>query len=352
MNINLKNAIITQLTLQSVGNKLREEKNIYAGDLFHLTEREEEDLLPFFMSAFKKSSEYYKFTHYTQDVNFNVLYSLCKDMFEEKSDFVSFSDRVLDHLFERSNHPQIKAGEIFIALLEGIDIGQESKIKGIGIFKLENKNKFLRFRHTEIVECAIQKGYRLESTIDKGCLILNTLKEDGYCVLVHDDTLVESEYWKKSFLDVEYIKDNAYQTKNYINLLSNFSQEIIFEEKGKKIQTEFIGNCLQIFNSNETISEYLLEKELLENYDMVDEFKSYKKDYAENSNIQFSEIFDVSTLALNREKKKIKAEIKLDTHIQIKLDVNKPESSEDFLEQGYDEERKMFYYKIYYNNEL
>lgn len=352
MTIDLKGAIISQLTLQFVGNKVREEKNIYAGDLFHLTEREEEDLQPFFMSAFKKSSEYYKFIHYTQDINFNVLYSLCKEMFEEKSDFVAFSDKVLDHLFERSNHPQIKSGEIFIALLENIDTKQESKISGIGIFKLENKNKFLRFRHTDIVECAIQKGYRLQSTIDKGCLILNILKDDGYCVLVHDDAQVESEYWKKSFLEIDYIKDDSYQTKNYINLLSDFSQQVILEEKGKKTQTEFIGNCLQIFNENETMSDDLLEKELLENYDLVNEFKSYKKEYAETSHIEFSEIFDVSTVALNREKKKIKAEIKLDTHIQIKLDVNKPESSEDFLEQGYDEERKMYYYKVYYNNEL
>ncbi len=352
MMINLKQAVISKLTLQSVGNKLREEKNIYAGDLFHLTEKEEEEMQPFFLSPFKKQPEFYQFIHYTQDINFNILYSLCKEVFKESIDFVEFSDKVLNHLLERSNHPQIKNGEIFIAFLEGIDIGQESKISGIGIFKLENKNKFLRFKHTDIVECAIQKGYRLDASIDKSCLILNAQKDNGYLVLVHDDAHVESEYWKKSFLEVDYIKDDSYQTKNYINLLSDFSQQVIFEEKGKKSQTEFIGNCLQIFAANETITEDLLEKELLENYDVVEEFRRYKKEYTETSQIQFSEIFDVSTPALSREKRKIKTEIKLDTHIHIKLDINKPESSEDFLEQGYDEEKKMFYYKVYYNSEL
>ncbi|MDR1876346.1 MAG: nucleoid-associated protein [Flavobacteriaceae bacterium] len=350
--INLKNAVISKLTLQFVGNKIREEKNIYAGDLFHLTEKEEEEIQPFFISPFKKQSEFYQFTHYTKDINFNILYSLCKEIFEASIDFVEFSDKVLDHLFERSNHPQIKAGEVFIAFLEDIDTGQESKISGIGIFKLENKNKFLRFKHADIVECAIQKGYRLDSSIDKGCLILNTQKEDGYLVMTYDDAHAESEYWKKSFLEVDYVKDDSYQTKNYINLLSDFSQQVIFEEKGKKIQTEFIGNCLQMFNANETITEEVLEKELLEDYNVVEEFKLYKKTYAETSGIQFSEIFDVSTPALNREKRKIRTEIKLDTHIQIKLDINKPEASEDFLEQGYDEDKKMFYYKIYFNSEL
>lgn len=352
MTINLKHAVISKLTLQFSGNKLREEKNIYAGDLFHLNEKEEEAMQPYFLSPFKKNLEYYEFTHYTQDINFNILYSLCKDVFEDAIDFVSFSDKVLDHLYERSNHPQIKKGEIFIALFNDIDIGQESKISGIGIFKLENKNKFLRFKHSDIVECAIQKGFRLDSSIDKSCLILNTHKESGYKILVHDDAHVESEYWKKSFLEVDYIKDDSYQTKNYINLLSDFSQQVIFEEKGKKIQTEFISNCLQVFNENETITEEILEKELLKNYDMVNEFKSYKKDYSENSGVQFSEIFDVSTNALAREKRKIKTDIKLDTYIQIKLDINRPEASEDFLEQGYDEEKKMFYYKVFYNSEL
>jgi hypothetical protein len=352
MMINLKHSVISKLTLQFSGNKLREEKNIYAGDLFHLNEKEEEEMQPYFLSPFKKSMEFYQFNHYTKDINYNILYSLCKNVFEDTIDFVSFSDKVLDHLLERSNHPQIKNGEIFIALFNDIDIGQESKISGIGIFKLENKNKFLRFKHSDTVDCAIQKGFRLDAAIDKSCLILNTHKESGYKILVHDDAKVESEYWKKSFLEVDYINDDSYQTKNYINLLSNFSQQVIFEEKGKKIQTEFIGNCLQVFNENETITEEILEKELLENYNVVDEFKTYKKDYSENSGIQFSEIFDVSSNALAREKRKIKTDIKLDTYIQIKLDINRPESSEDFLEQGYDEEKKMFYYKVFYNSEL
>ncbi|CVK17099.1 hypothetical protein Ga0061079_1171, partial [Apibacter mensalis] len=85
---------------------------------------------------------------------------------------------------------------------------------------------------------------------------------------------------------------------------------------------------------------------------VVNEFKTYKKDYSENAGIQFSEIFDVSSSALAREKRKIKTDIKLDTHIQIKLDINRPEASEDYLEQGYDQEKKMFYYKVYYNSEI
>jgi hypothetical protein len=349
--INLKQSVIVKLTLQSIGNKLREEKNNYAKELFNLSEKEEQ-FLPFFITPFRRQAEQYRFVHYTQDISFNTLFSLSKELFNENINFVQYSNKVLELLRERSNHPQIKSGEVFITLLDNIDLGEGKKTAGIGIFKLENKNKFLRFKHTDIVECAIQKGFRLDSSIDKACLILNTQQDNGFIVLVHDDAKVESEYWKKSFLDIDYVQDNSYQTKNYIHLLTDFSQKVIFEEKGKKAQTEFISHFLQVFNENETINPALLEKEVLANYDVVEEFKSYKKDYAETANIQFSEIFDVSTSALAREKKKIKTEIKLDTNIHIKLDINKPEASGDFLEQGYDEEKKMFYYKVYYNSEM
>ena len=54
---------------------------------------------------------------------------------------------------------------------------------------------------------------------------------------------------------------------------------------------------------------------------------------------------------LKKQKQKIKTEIKLDTNIQIKLDIDAPDAAAEYLEQGYDEERKMKFYKVFYNEE-
>ena len=54
---------------------------------------------------------------------------------------------------------------------------------------------------------------------------------------------------------------------------------------------------------------------------------------------------------MKRKKNKIKTEIKLDTHIQIKLDLDAPDTAAEYLEMGYDEEKKMKYYKVYFNEE-
>ena len=56
-------------------------------------------------------------------------------------------------------------------------------------------------------------------------------------------------------------------------------------------------------------------------------------------------------VVVKKQKQQIKTDIKLDTHIQIKLDIDAPDASSEYLEKGYDEEKKMRYYKVYFNEE-
>ena len=53
-------------------------------------------------------------------------------------------------------------------------------------------------------------------------------------------------------------------------------------------------------------------------------------------------------LWLKKQKQKIKTEIKLDTNIQIKLDVDAPDASAEYLERGYDDVKKMHFYKVFF----
>ena len=55
---------------------------------------------------------------------------------------------------------------------------------------------------------------------------------------------------------------------------------------------------------------------------------------------------------LKKEKKKIKSQINLDTNIQIKLDISDGDSLKENIEKGFDEERKMHFYKVFFNEEM
>ena len=59
----------------------------------------------------------------------------------------------------------------------------------------------------------------------------------------------------------------------------------------------------------------------------------------------------IANAAVTDARKKMKNTIQLDTNIQIKLDFINPESAEKFVEKGWDEEKQMYYYLVYFNKE-
>ena len=61
--------------------------------------------------------------------------------------------------------------------------------------------------------------------------------------------------------------------------------------------------------------------------------------------------FAIANTAVTAARKKIKNVINLDTNIQIKLDFINPESADKFVEKGWDEEKQMYYYLVYFNKE-
>jgi len=80
-------------------------------------------------------------------------------------------------------------------------------------------------------------------------------------------------------------------------------------------------------------------------------FQDYQKSYVQENQEEWPERFEVSKSVVKEQKRKIKNQISLDTHIQIKLNFNNPDSAERFMEKGYDDEKGMHYYKIFFNRE-
>ncbi len=51
-------------------------------------------------------------------------------------------------------------------------------------------------------------------------------------------------------------------------------------------------------------------------------------------------------------KSMMKQHIKLDTNVEIKMNYSNVNPSEEVVESGFDDQKKMYFYKIYYNEEL
>ena len=145
--------------------------------------------------------------------------------------------------------------------------------------------------------------------------------------------------------------NDSYQTKHHLSMLSTFSNTMK-DEKNTYRQKEFISQGIKLFNENEVITKNLIEQELLSPFDVVDSYSKFKSQHNKENNLDLEENFNVSPSTLKKEKNKIKSQIKLDTNIQIKLDISDGDSLKENIEKGFDEERKMHFYKVFFNEEM
>ena len=106
-----------------------------------------------------------------------------------------------------------------------------------------------------------------------------------------------------------------------------------------------------IFAKNDQFEESNFLNEVIDNPDLIPEFKNYKVDKGEKYSIEDISSFPISNTAVTEARKKIKNVINLDTNIQIKMDFVNQESAEKFVEKGWDEEKQMYYYLVYFNKE-
>ncbi len=342
------NAYISRATLQRVGNKLTEELNYITEEEIPFTEDEEVLLKSFFLSSIRSGQDLMKFSHHIS-LDYNAVYDNTTKFFEQEISFIEYSKNILHHLYEKSNHPQIKTGELFVVLFQEVQF-QEITTEAIGIFKIEKKIDYLKFNHSgDDLDFMISKGVKLQK-IDKGCLIFNTEKSDGYRVISIDNNSYDANYWKKSFLDLEEVMNDSYQTKHHLQMLSSFSNTMV-EDSDTFVQKEFMSQGVQLFNDHEVMTKEILEEELLSPFDVLQSYDNFKTQYKKENNIELDEHFNVSVPTLKKEKRKIKSQINLDTKIQIKLDISDGDTVKENIEKGFDEERKMHYYKVYYNEE-
>jgi hypothetical protein len=224
--------------------------------------------------------------------------------------------------------------------------------QALGIFKIENKLDFFQ-THMEnnSLDVYVQKGISTKK-LYKGCLIVNTTDSEGKVVLSVDTNNYDSLYWIQNFLNVKYADDNNQHTKNYLEMCKEFSEDIIKEELGIQEKNTFLARAVDFFKTNELVNiDDFKENIFEENEEQKSKFDDYKKQYETLNDVLVRNQFTVSEAVFKKQKQKIKTEIKLDTNIVIKLDIDAPEASSEYLEKGYDEEKKMMFYKVFFNEE-
>ena len=348
--INLYATHIASLSIHRVGNKSKNEGKLLSNVPYKLNDELSPLLKEYFLKPFREKEEnYFQFTH-DVDLEFHELFKMATAIFDNPDTAHEESKKIASYLYDQSEHQHIKSGEVYVTYLENLQIDNE-KVSGIGIFKSEIKQDFLQFSEKENqLEMILQQGINL-SKLDKGCIIFNTKKEEGYKILSVDSNRYDTRYWIEDFLGVDAFEDDNFYTKKYLKFCQDFAKDVVLPAEDKKEEVLFMNRAVHHFAKNDAFEESAFLNDVIDNPNLIPEFKHYKSEKAPKYSIEDLTSFPIANTAVTAARKKIKNVINLDTNIQIKLDFINPESAERFVEKGWDEEKQMYYYLVYFNKE-
>jgi len=348
--INLYATQIDSISLHRVGNKNKNE-TIFLSETPHSLNDETTGLLKeYFFKPFREKEENYFHFANEVDVEFNEMFKIVSTVFNDPDSIHANSKKIASYLYEQSNHPHIKSGEVYVAYLTGLLL-DNVKVNAVGIFKSELKHDFIQFEEKgSNLDIIIQQGININK-LDKGCLIFDTNKEEGFKILSVDSNRYDTKYWLEDFLGVTPLSDDNFKTKNYLKFCQNFAKDVVLPAEDKQQEVLFMNRAVNHFAKNDSFEETNFLNEVMENPALIPEFKHYKVEKGPKYSVEDVSSFDIANKAVSDARKKIKNVIHLDTNIQIKLDFINPESAEKFVEKGWDEEKQMYYYLVYFNKE-
>ena len=349
--LNLFNTQIDALSIHRVGNKSRNESMFLSENLFKLNDEITPLIKEYFFKPFREKEEnYFQFAH-DVDLEYNEMFNFASEIFNKPGNFHDVSKKITKHLFEQSNHPHIKNGEVYVAYLSNVSI-DNNVVEAIGIFKSELLHDYIKVQEDNetSLDVKLEQGISLDK-LDKGCIIFNYKKEEGYKILSVDSNRYDSRYWLEHFLSVDAFHDENFMTKKYLKFVQDFAKDVVLPAEDKKEEVMFLNRSVNYFGKNDEFEETNFLNEVLDNPDLISEFKSYKVDKGEKYSIEDVSSFPISNSAVTDARRKFKNVINLDTNITIKLDFVNPESAEKFVEKGWDEEKQMYYYLVYFNKE-
>lgn len=344
----------TQTTIESmvvhhIGCRAEGEDARYSRDVLKLQSEDEmvDVLKQYFFKPFKTEA-YFNF-HNEEGLEQNLMYNLSSEVFDNPSSFYDNSLKIANHLYDQSNHPKIKGGEFYMVLFRNCVVDGEIA-DALGIFKSENKDTFLKvYLRDQNFELGAQEGVNIKK-LDKGCLIFNTEKEIGFkiCSVDNINKGNEAHFWQTDFLGLKPREDNYYFTNNYLQMCKGFVGEVFNDENDvpKPDQIDLLNRSMDFFNKNAAFSEKEFEKEVIRQPEVIDAFQDYKGFFESEKNMPLQDSFDISKDAVKGEKKNFKSVLKLDKNFHVYV-----HGKRQYLEKGFDSQRGLNYYKLYYEVE-
>lgn len=354
LKLDFESTTLTGLVLAKVGNPTRNEPLQTSKQLFHVEDSDQETLSSIFLRPFKSFSLVGQKFHHHSSLAKHEMNQAVETIFDAQSTLLEKGIEIATRLHSKSNHPNIKSGDLCIAHLEGIKVGEEDIVQGLCILKSESVTPFLSISTTDgDLQLNTEHGINPEK-IDKGCLIIDQFGKKGFYVLTFDRGGSESRFWVRDFLSLIAIPDSALFSKKVAEMAVTAISETTpppAEDAPPWEVNDAAKEALTYFDNRQHFSLQEFEEKALKDQTTRERFREERKRLEEEEGVAIEEKFDISQKDISKARKLMKSVMKLDTGVEIRLQPKVIDAPEKVLEKGYDEEKEMSFIKVYFNKE-
>jgi len=345
--INFDTAELNSLALHKVGNKSVGEGVSLSGKLLEVSEVINPLLLQYFLSPFR-SDEFYNLAH-PSELALNEVFHYVSAIFDDPGCLLEQSKNLAHHLHRHSTHPKIKNGEFYVAYFQNCLINEET-MDAVGLFKSESRETYLKIYPVgSSFEIGHDDGININK-LDKGCLVFNTGREEGYVVAIVDNLNKgnEAQYWRDDFLQVKPRSDSYYKTKAVMDLCKKFVTDELPQEfeVSRADQADMLNRSVKFLKENDSFDAEDFNEQVLRSPEIINSFSQFKKQFGDEHDLDIPENFQISESAVKKQSRFMKSVIKLDKNFHIYI-----HGERGMVEKGYDEAKQLNYYTLFFREE-
>lgn len=331
---------IKMATIQVVGNKTRGEGLSAATTLADVS-----DSRDFMTKLIEKSflMDDLKCFSYVESVELNPVYQFVSKIFDDNEAFLKQSVNIATFLYDQSLHPNIRNGELYVLLAQCEY--KKQLVDAVAILKSEKKDPFLATDNDGLeITARTMYGTGLKG-LDKGCLVLNMERENGYVVGTVDNVNngTDAQYWTDNFLHVTNCDDDYHQTAKLTEMLTDYSK--IVKEESVMEGAIVAKRAVELLKTEEVVRVDELADKLFDTDEQKRDFEDFRRSY-EEENGGFAEEVTVIAKAASRKPVTRMNVLRLGNDFEVK--VLNPNAE---IEKGVDKASGKEYYTLYFDKD-
>jgi len=347
--INFNRAKLTTLTLAQVGNSLRSEPLRTSNELCRFSDDDTGVLTLSFLKPFRNLER--RALSHDSSLDLNEIYRYTTEIFKDPENLLSHGRKIARHLYKMSKHPNIKAGDLCVALIDDVLVDGEP-LQALSIIKSESRVPFLEVSDNDgNLQLITHRGISPEK-IDKGCLIINNDKEGGYLVYTFDKASSDAHFWMRDFLGVKFRKDNDYATKRYADMAVSFAKEGLPEDMEAEEKYRVANRAMNYFEEKDEFDLKGFREEALQEPGIIEQFDEFHGKQDEEDGEPLPESFEIDKKIAKKSGSRFRSTIKLDSGVNLSFAPVFKEAEDGVIERGFDEGKQQKYIKIFYGEEI